>query len=307
MFRQYDIYSIEIDEDGKKYIVKCIENLQKGLFAKYQTQQIMGAVRNLIYIIGRCASLDLDNSALYKTVGIMWDLDYQRFDMQSYLGMVIGTHNPTPEIALQFLHKVLDERSGREYTDIIKELCRVISKSALRIENIEHYITKGINEFNMLPLYSITSDKDKPKLIEYGQTSFKECWFPVYVEFMHKTQTVPDSAEDFEKRLDKGKSSIESNNALVCKYLTEWRKDERYKSLWNIIDNYREKDECLQFFSDPVHYAHPERVHIDWITTCPSDIIKELMTQTVYSDKLKNYISDARINPRYRRVLMSVL
>ena len=307
MFRQYDIYSIEINEDGKKYIVKCIENLQKGLFMRYQTQQIMGAVRNLIYIIGRCASLDLDNSALYKTVDMMWSLDYQRFDMQNYLGMVIATHNPTPEIALQFLHKVLDDKSRREYTYIIEELCKVISKSTLRIENIEHYITQGINDFNMLPLYSITSGKDKSKLIEYGKTSFKECWFPVYVEFMHKTQTVPDSVEDFEKRLDKGKSDIESNNAIVCKYLTEWRKDERYKSLWNIIDNYREKDECLQFFSDPVHYAHPERVHIDWITTCPSDIIKELMTQTVYSEKLKNYISDARINPQYRRVIMSVL
>ena len=124
---------------------------------------------------------------------------------------------------------------------------------------------------------------------------------------MHKTQTVPDSADDFERRLDKGKSNIESNNAIVCKYLTEWRKDEQYKKLWNIIDIYREKDDCLQFFSDPVHYAHPERVHIDWITTCSPDMIKELMTQTVYSEKLKNYISDARINPRYRRVLMSVL
>ena len=307
MFRQYDIYSIGIDEDGKKYIGLCIENLKKGDFMKYQTQQIMGAVKNLIYVIGRSPTLDIDIISLYKVVDMMWSLDYQRFDMQNYLGMLIATHNPTPEIALQFLHKVLDDRSRREYTYIIEELCKVISKSDLRIENIEHYITQGINDFNMLPLYSITSDKDKSKLIEYGQTSFKECWFPVYVEFMHKTQTVPNSVEDFEKRLDKGKSNIESNNAIVCKYLTEWRKDEQYKKLWNIIDIYREKDDCLQFFSDPVHYAHPERVHIDWITTCSPDMIKELMTQTVYSEKLKNYISDARINPRYRRALMSVL
>lgn len=307
MFCQYDIYSIEIDEDGKKYIELCIVNLKKGDFMKYQTQQIMGAVKNLIYVIGRSPTLDIDITALYKIVDMMWNLDYQRFDMQNYLGMLIATHNPTPEIALQFLHKVLDDRSRREYTYIIEELCKVISKSDLRIENIEHYITQGINDFNMLPLYSITSDKDKSKLIEYGQTSFKECWFPVYVNFMHKTQTVPNSVEDFEKRLDKGKSNIESNNAIVCKYLTEWRKDEQYKKLWNIIDIYREKDDCLQFFSDPVHYAHPERVHIDWITTCSPDMIKELMTQTVYSEKLKNYISDARINPRYRRALMSVL
>ena len=307
MFRQYDIYSIEIDEDGEKYIGLCIENLKKGDFMKYQTQQIMDAVKNLIYVIGRTPTLAIDITSLYKVVDMMWNLDYQRFDMQNYLGMVIATHNPTPEIALQFLHKVLGDRSRREYSDIVKELCNVISKSALRIENIEHYITQGIYDCNILPLYSITSDKNKPILIKYGQTSFKECSFLEYVNFMHKTQTVPDSVEDFEKRLGKGKSDIESYNAIVCKYLTEWRKDERYKSLWNIIDNYREKDDCLQFFSDPVHYAHPERVHIDWITTCPPDIIKELMAQTVYSEKLKNYISDARINPRYRRVLMSVL
>ena len=307
MFRQYDIYSIEIDEDGEKYIGLCIENLKKGDFMKYQTQQIMDAVKNLIYVIGRTPTLAIDITSLYKVVDMMWNLDYQRFDMQNYLGMVIATHNPTPEIALQFLHKVLGDRSRREYSDIVKELCNVISKSALRIENIEHYITQGIYDCNILPLYSITSDKNKPILIKYGQTSFKECSFLEYVNFMHKTQTVPDSVEDFEKRLGKGKSDIESYNAIVCKYLTEWRKDERYKKLWNIIDNYREKDDCLRFFSDPVHYAHPERVHIDWITTCSPDMIKELMTQTVYSEKLKNYISDARINPRYRRVLMSVL
>lgn len=305
MFCQYDIYSIEIDEDGKKYIELCIENLKKGDFMKYQTQQIMGAVKNLIYVIGRSPTLDIDITALYKIVDMMWNLDYQRFDMQNYLDMLIATHNPTPEIALQFLHKVLDDRSRHGYADIIKELCNVISKSTLRIENIEHYITQGINDFNMLPLYSITSDKDKPKLIEYGKTSFKECCFPVYVNFMHKTQTVPDSVEDFEKRLDKGKSGIESNNAVVCKYLTEWRKDERYKSLWNIIDNYREKDDCLQFFSDPINYTHPEKVPIDWITTCSPDTVKKLISQTAYSMNLKNYISDARISPLRRRALMS--
>lgn len=145
-----------------------------------------GRSENLIYIIGRCVSLDINNSALYKVVDMMWSLDYQRFDMQNYLGMVIKTHNPTPEIALQFLYKVLDGRSGRENTDIIKELCNVISKSALRIENIEHYITQGINDFNMLPLYSITSDKDKSKLIEYGKTSFKKCEFPYMLNLCMK-------------------------------------------------------------------------------------------------------------------------
>lgn len=52
---------------------------------------------------------------------------------------------------------------------------------------------------------------------------------------MHKTQTVPDSPEEFEERLNNGKNRIESNNAIACKYLAEWKKDERYKDLWNII------------------------------------------------------------------------
>ena len=305
MFRQYDIYSIGINEDGKKYIVECIENLQKGLFIKYQTQMIMEPIKNLIYIIGRCAPFDVDISALYKIVDMMWSFDYQRFDMKDYLGLVIGNHNPTPEFALQFLHKILDDKSRYGYNDIVEKLCKVILKSDLKLENIEHYISQSIHDFNMLPLYSITLDKDKPKLIEYGKTSFKEWNFPLYIEFMYKTQTVPNSIEDFEKRLSKGKDGRESNNAIVCKYIVEWRKDERYKSLWNIIDNYREKDDCLQFFSDPVNFSYPEKVNIDWITVCSPNIIKKLMAQTAYSEKLKNYISDAQISPQRRRALMS--
>ena len=159
----------------------------------------------------------------------------------------------------------------------------------------------------MLPLYSITPDIDKMKLIEYGKRSFPNCWFPLYVEFMHKTQTVPDSPKEFEERLKNGKNEIESNNAIACKYLAEWRKDERYKILWNIIDNYREKNECLQFFCDPINYVHPEKVEIDWITVCSPDTIKMLMTKAIYSEKLKTYISDSRINPQCRRVLMAIL
>lgn len=309
VFRQYEIYSIDIDEDGKQYITKCINNLHKKVFVRYQTQPIMDSVKNLIYIIGRCTSIDIDVSALYEVVDIMWGINQQRYELENFLNVVIDSHSPTPEFAMQFLYKLLDDKNGKdryEYNNIVKELCKVISKGNLKIENIEHYISQGISDFNMLPLYSITPDVDKMKLIEYGKTSFQKCWFPLYVEFMHKTQTVPDSPEEFEERLNNGKNRIESNNAIACKYLAEWKKDERYKELWNIIDNYRDKNDCLQFFCDPINYVHPEKVEIDWITVCSPDIIKELMTKAVYSEKFKTYISDSRINPQCRRVLMAI-
>ena len=309
MFRQYEIYSIEIDEDGKQYITKCIKNLHKKIFVRYQKQPIMESVKNLIYIIGRCTSIDIDVSALYEIVDTMWGINQQRYELENYLNVVIDSHNPTPEFAMQFLYKLLDDKNEKDrygYNNIVKELCKVISKSDLRIENIERYISQGISDFNMLSLYSITPDVDKMKLTEYGKTSFQKCWFPLYVEFMHKTQTVPDSPVEFEERLNNGENRIESNNAIACKYLAEWKKDERYKELWNIIDNYRDKNDCLQFFCDPINYVHPEKVEIDWITVCSPDIIKELMTKAVYSEKLKTYISDSRINPQCRRVLMSI-
>lgn len=45
VFRQYEIYSIDIDEDGKQYITKCINNLHKKVFVRYQTQPIMDSVK----------------------------------------------------------------------------------------------------------------------------------------------------------------------------------------------------------------------------------------------------------------------
>lgn len=96
------------------------------------------------------------------------------------MNVVIDSHSPTPEFAMQFLYKLLDDKNGKdryEYNNIVKELCKVISKGNLKIENIEHYISQGISDFNMLPLYSITPDVDKMKLIEYGKTSFQNVGF----------------------------------------------------------------------------------------------------------------------------------
>lgn len=306
IFRQFDIYSVEIDNDGQDYISKCIINLKKGDFMRYQSPQIMDSVKNLIYIIGRCPILEVDINALYEIIDIIWEMDYQRFEMKNYLGMVIDTHNPTPEFAFQFLKKILGDGSGHTYDDIVKALCEIIAKSDIRLQNINHYISQGISDFYMLPLYSITLEEDKPLLIEYGQHSFKKDWFPLYIQFLHITQTVPSSVDDFKERLHNGKNRIEGNNAIACSYMAEWRKDERYKSLWQIIDSYCEKDDCLLFFSDPINYPYPERVHISWITTCSPEIVKELIRKKVYSDKLKDYISESRINPQDRRVLMSI-
>lgn len=307
IFRQYDIYKLEIDESGKKYIYRCIQNLRKGTFMKYQNQQILDSVKNLIYIIGRSVKLDIDIIAFYDIIDLLWGINSQRLEVKNFLNVVIANHNPTPEISFKFLHKILDEKGGEEYVQIVKELTEIINKSDLRIDNIGYYISKGIPDFNMLPLYLVTQDKDKPKLVEYGMTSFKEQLFPTYVEFMHITKTVPSSIEDFEKRINKGRSRIEGNNAIACKYLAEWRKNMLYRSLWSVIDNYCQKDDCMRFFSDPVNYPNPDKVHIDWITTCSEDIIKQIIKKQEYTERIKKCILESKMDSQYRRIILSIL
>ena len=91
----------------------------------------MDSVKNLIYIIGRCTSIDIDVSALYEVVDIMWGINQQRYELENFLNVVIDSHSPTPEFAMQFLYKLLDDKNGKdryEYNNIVKELCKVISK-----------------------------------------------------------------------------------------------------------------------------------------------------------------------------------
>lgn len=305
IFRQFDIYNLEINIEGENYIIRCISKLKDGIFLRYKTRHTYEAIKNLLYIIARCEQINVDSKELYDLVQILWNQGNERFELNNFLALLISNHNPTPDIAMKILKMILDDATGFDYNDIVRELCKILRETNHKLDTIENYLSENLRDLYLLPLYSILDVENQSKLMEFGKTSFKR-WFPPYVEFMHKTGFVPDDIEDFKKRISKGKDSIEGNNAIAAQYLAEWRKDEKYKHLWDIIDEQQKKDSCLQFFYDPFNYKDPDNVKVEWLISCPEKTVKKLIKNPIYKEKIKHYIAETKMNPHERLQYLSV-
>lgn len=306
MFRQYDIYEISLNEDGKKYVCECYNNLNKGSFVKYGSRHIKESIKNLLYLTARCEDCNVDSDIIYKIVQIMWRSDMERLELKKFLSVLIDTHNPSIEFAHKFLVEILDEKSGHDYDDIVESLCKILSHAKVEISNIETYLTKDIHDSYILSLYHVCSTSDKVKLIDFGRERFKHR-FPAYVEFLGLTNSLPISVEDFKQRLEEDRDKIEGNHAIACKYLAEWRKTEKYSPYWTIIDEQIEKDECLKFFMNPIAYPSPQAVELIWIRVADENTIKTLMQLPVYYEKFYKFVSDSKFNPKIKRTINRIV
>lgn len=309
MFSKYEIYDIcdiKIDDEGKRFLNNCIINLDTDHFKKYQSYLILGKVTNLLYLIGVCDSIEIDIPTLYRVIDTVWKQPIQRSDLSKFLDIIIYKFQPSPKVALNLLYEIL-KNPQPYYKTVVTKLCEIISKGNLKIDNIDIYISQKICPSFIKGLYSIIPDTDKLKLVKYGERSLPNIGLEYYLEFMYTTHSVPESTEAFSNLLLNNNYNNRVNNTFICKYLAEWRKDNQYKNLWGVIDKYKEHEICLQFFTDLKDFANPEKVDIEWILACHEDVIKDLMTQPIYTEKLKDYISEAKLNPKQRRSLLSLL
>lgn len=306
MFRQYDIYEISLSEDGQNFLNQCYNNLSSGSFTKYGTRHIKESIKNLLYLTARCETCEVNTEVVYKIVNILWRSDTQRFEMKKFLHILLETHNPSIEFAHKFLIEILDEKNGHNYEDIVDSLCRILSAGKEMIPNIESYLTNGIHDTYLLSLYYVCNEKDKAKLVNYGKEQFKHR-FPVYIEFISQTNSMPISKDDFKHRLEEDHDRNIGNHAIACKYMAEWRKNEKYSSYWTVIDDQIANDKCLKFFMDPLVYPCPDEVDLIWIRVADDETIKALMSIPAYYSKFQNFVNDSKFNPKIKRVINRIV
>ena len=306
MFRQYEINEISVSKDGEKYLNDCYNNLHKKSFLNYCSLHIMEAIKNLLYLTARCKMCNVDVDEIYEIAHILWNNDYQRHELKNFLSLLIDTHKPNVEFAIDFLIEILEEKDRHEYEDIVESLCEVLKNGNKEFSEIEKYLTDDICDIYLIFLYTICNEKDKMKLVSFGRDRFRYR-LPVYVDFLVQTHSMPISIEDFNQRLNEDRDCNTINHAVLCRYLADWRNDEKYSAYWPIIDNQMGKDECLKFFMDPLAYPFPEKVPLLWIQSANDGTIKDLMEIPVYYEKFHKFVDEAKINPKIKRTINRIV
>lgn len=305
LFRQYEIYDIEIDENGSKYLQKCIANLSADEAWSFGSQRIFNAIKNLLYVTARSSKLQVDVDQLYKIVMRLWDMPAQRFDLENFLSLILEVHQPTVNIAKNLLTNILSGENRSASKGYVEALCNLIGDSGEMITGVNRFLDKNLEDSYLAYLYRATDAEGKKHIVDFAKNCFSSRR-ALYFHFWDSINQVPNSVAVFKKRLKCKQDYFESNNILVCYILSKWRKDERFSAFWKSIDIYSKKDKCLQFFLDPFNYPTPEEVPASWIRSSGQDIAKELMNIDVYKERIKQYIAEARLSPQARSNFLAI-
>lgn len=164
------------------------------------------------------------------------------------------------------------------------------------------FFKENDNIVNLLVVYPICSDEQKPMIQSYCMDNIKK--FGDYICFILYNQIVPSSDDRFKELYDKCNKKISEHH---CYALAQMRKKSIFEIFHTLIDDIAISNECLKFFLSPDDYKNFEEVNIDWIFKFSQPDRERLFKNDVYKNKLKEYINTNWCSKNDKEYLISLL
>ncbi len=306
IFKQYDIEALDLSANGVTYLNSCLTNLKDKSYETFWSDLVRNRIANLLFILSFTTIKIEDIENLYTLIEEMYYVPIMRHNMGKYIHRIIENYPPSSKIAKDFLSKILRaDEIDRFSSKIIKALCEIMLESKEKLDILNLIFDKEINCDVLIHLGYIIPDNKKEEYHNWVIPFLKKD-FLYYVLYLHLNFLVPTDKEEFRSLLKNYTDSFQMNLGSIGSILSEWRKDPRYSSIWEVIEECSSTKPYLQFALDPVHYSRPNDVHPEWIKALNKDIVRELIKLPTYNRILLKHIAFGRFSPKDRLNLLSI-
>lgn len=299
ILKGYDIEVLVFDESGLDYINSCLNGLSESKHYLYKNDEAFyKPLCNLLLLISKSQAEGINKDILYEVL-----LKYWRFELHigsKIIRDLIRRYNPSQEVANKLISKMLYHScEANDYISCIEKLTSFTSDfTDIHMD----FFKENDNIVNLLVVYPICSDAQKPMIQSYCMDNIKE--FGDYICFILYNQIVPSSDDRFKELYDKCNKKISEHH---CYALAQMRKKSIFEIFHTLIDDIAISNECLKFFLSPDDYKNFEEVNIDWIFKFSQPDRERLFKNDVYKNKLKEYINTNWCSKRDKEYLISLL
>lgn len=107
-------------------------------------------------------------------------------------------------------------------------------------------------------------------------------------DLLRKALKTPDFSDD----------TYVNKEVFSCSVLRRVRKNDKYQSLHSLIDDFAVRNECLQFFLNPIEFEKIDKIEPVWVCYCENWIIQNLLENRVIKEKVKEYITNDTLGKR---------
>lgn len=313
IFKQYDIKTIVLSQNACEYLARIIKNIEQTiahrLYKKYIVDWkdlLMNIILNMIAVVNRMQNKIPEVYKMYSAINYMWNAQYFLSFNQE---ISIFTYKYKPELSdavLLLEHLVFRGYKHDKIYQAIFNLSQVLKEQVKTIESIHDIedIPDKEDPFFVSSFFSVLNVHVQKEVIMY----FKQSIHDLYTLLMiHENYQIPILEEETLRKAisspDFSDDTYVEKEVFSCAVLARIRRNNEYQSLYGLIDNFAVKNECLQFFLNPIKFEKIGRVQPVWVCFCEDKIIKALLKNRIIKEKVKEFItSDVFGKLRFDRI-----
>ena len=299
----YEITDIVLHDDAVEFINKSINTvLSSKETPYYKDAKIVAAITNIIILILASKEYKFDSDNLYRLIAKFWNNE-SKFGAKR-IKKLIGKYHPSIEISKILINKMLYEtRDTADYHESMSILARLFKEADQTFEDILlDDLSRKKEAISATILYPIAPKERQSEMSKFCLENMTNLYH--YLFFIcHNSVKIKDTSK-FTELYNKERDLSEHE----CDLLAQVRRNDNYRILHNLIDEYSANSKCLQFFLKPEDFSDIDEFDGRWaLTLYPNheDRVK-FFRQDKYREKLKELINNNYWDAENREYLISI-
>ena len=300
IIKQYDIKQIILSKNGVVYLNSLIENLRQAVLkSEYENYIVINQnilrniVRNMISVANICKNDDVQIVNIYVTLNHIWESSLTISFSNELFKMVIKCKPDLNDAINLIKNLILDNDNSWTDERVIFQLSLILKSNNHILDCIQSINNISTKErfFFWASIFEVLNDKLKSYLIEYFKENIQDlhCLLAIYNNY-HISILDKDTLNRLLLNPEFDKGYYRETEESSCAILAKIRKDENNKLMYDIIDEFAKKNQCIQFFLDPINFKHINEIKPTWVCRCDNEIIKSLLKNEIVRSKIKDYV-----------------
>lgn len=281
---QCDISEIILNKESIRYLESLIDNLHKTVVENGNLSNlsipleiISPIIGNLVLVIGKSsnASLISNIEKFYEILHTIWKVP-TCFLFDKHLYLMVKKCPPSDKMAIELLSDCIfnDPFKQDELAEVIASQLNKKNIIFDRVTDVSQLV-KDSNWHLGFYMYKILPAIIQERYIDYLQQNIKD--LTLYLEILGNLQVGVRYTDHFNDLLQNYKSNDNNDIAFVCSFLVALRRNDLYKNIHPIIDEFGNRHEPYKFLLAPLEYQNKEGIMPCWVLLCSNEEITELL------------------------------
>lgn len=304
IFKQYEVYSIELSQSAVDNIHRYLSNLAEIEHIPFvNTTLFSNLLLNLLFVLSKSDETAISSDLLYKVIIKYWQhLKSFRFN-ELILLELLNKCRPSTDALCDILDLLLKNvRFDYGYVQLLDTIAAFLQEEKINYTSFPIEILEKTDIANVIYLlYKVLDTSLKPIFYEYCLQNITDT--VSFLNFIISNNFSVDFLEKFKEKTLK----ISCYDTDECYLLAKIYNDRQYQDLHPIIEKLSTKNKCLRYFMSPTSYTPIEEVNVKWVVHTDTAIVKEMMNNDYYKNMIKDHLKNKYLTRQQKEWCIDLL